>query len=259
MADEATLYDVQRGIAHITLNEPDNRNALSTTLVASLLADFDRALDDDGVRAVLVTNAGGRVFCAGADLKARSSDDGQEESGGTSFADLLVGLRECPKPTVARIDGHCAGGGVGLAAAFDISIARDNATFGFTEVRLGVAPAVISLVCLPKMRDADARELMLRGNRFDATEAARVGLITRAVPTDDLDTEVDAVLDDLSRGGPSALATVKELIAKVPAMPLDDAKAWTSELSASLFDAEEGQAGMKAFLAKEDAPWVPES
>ena len=150
------------------------------------------------------------------------------------------------------------GGGNGLAAALDIAIARDDVKFGFTEVRLGVAPAIISVVCLPKMRRGDAMEAFLRGNRFPASQAAAYGLISRAVPEAELDAAVDEVLADLRRGGPNALGEAKRLVYEVPGMARKDAFAWTADLSARLFKGEEAAAGMKAFLKREKAPWAPD-
>jgi methylglutaconyl-CoA hydratase len=132
----------------------------------------------------------------------------------------------------------------------DISVAVEDAKFGFTEVRIGVAPAVISVVCLPKIRPADARAAFLRGNRFTAVEAAEMGLINVAVPADRLDDEVDAVVDDLLAAAPRGLAATKRLLADVPHMGTDDAFAWTSELSAELFTTDDAREGITAFLEK---------
>jgi methylglutaconyl-CoA hydratase len=130
--------------------------------------------------------------------------------------------------------------------------------FGFTEVRLGVAPAMISVICLPKMRRGEAMEAFLRGNRFPASQAAELGLINRAVPGHSLDASVDAVIDDVVRGGPLALAAAKRLVNDIPAMPKDEAFALTTKLSGQLFAGDEAAAGMEAFLKREAAPWIPE-
>ena len=151
------------------------------------------------------------------------------------------------------------GGGNGLAAAMDIAIARDDVKFGFTEVRLGVVPAIISVVCLPKMRRGEAMEAFLRGNRFPASKAAEYGLISRAVPGDQLDAAVEEVLDDLRLGGPNALGFAKRLVYEVPAMEPKEAFAWTADLSARLFKGDEAAAGMKAFLKREKPPWAADS
>jgi methylglutaconyl-CoA hydratase len=146
---------------------------------------------------------------------------------------------------------------MGLAAAMDISVAVDTAKFGFTEVRVGVAPAMISVLCLPKLREADARAAFLRGNRFPAVEAARIGLINRAVPAEELDAAVDEIVVDLLAGGPNAIAASKRLLAEVPGMPVDEAFAWTQRFSAELFTSDEAKEGMGAFLEKRPAAWVP--
>ena len=241
------------GVLTITLNDEERRNALSAELVDGLLAAFADADADPSVRVVVLTNAG-RVFCAGANLAERSN------GGPAAIRDpsaLFGHIRRSPKPYVGRIAGHCVAGGMGLAAALDVSVAVDDALFGFTEVRVGVAPAVISVVCLPKLREADARAAFLRGGRFPATEAARMGLINAAVPAADLDAEVDAVVQDLLLGGPQALAAAKELLRTVPGMPEDDAFAWAGELSARLFAGDEGREGMAAYLEKRRPSWAP--
>ena len=207
-----------RGVVTVTLADEANRNALSRRLLAELAAALDDADSDPDVRAVVLTNAG-RVFCAGADLR-ESSAPADDNPVVVKASDLFGRFRRSPKPYVGRIAGHCVAGGMGLAAAMDVSIARDDAKFGFTEVRVGVAPAMISVLCLPKMRRADAAEAFLRGNRFTAAEAARLGLINAAVPADDLDDAVEAVVTDLLAGGPSALAAAKQIVDRVPDMSI---------------------------------------
>ena len=144
----------------------------------------------------------------------------------------------------------------------DISLALDTALFGFTEVRIGVAPAMISVVCLPKMRRAEASEAFLRGNRFSAHEAARMGLINRAIGADELDEELRHVLNDLLKAEPNALAAAKQLMTTVPSMSIEEAFRWTTTVSLGLFASEEAREGMSAFLEKRPASWVeqlPES
>lgn len=244
------------GVCTVTLNDPERRNALSADLLVELVDVLDAADGDDAVRVVVLTNAG-TVFCAGANLSEQSSLSGAGRT--VAMADVFARFARSPKPYVGRIDGHCVAGGMGLAAAMDIAIARDDAKMGFTEVRVGVAPAMISVLCLPKLRAADARAAFLRGNRFLAPEAARMGLINAAVPAARLDAEVDAVVADLLRGGPAALAASKRLLTEVPGMPVDEAFAWTQELSAELFRGPEAAAGMGAYLDKRPAPWVPDA
>jgi methylglutaconyl-CoA hydratase len=248
---DATLYSVDRGVATITLNRPDNRNALSIDLMNSLGDNLEQAISDDSVRVVVLTNEG-NTFCAGADLKGGSTEK-PRHSLVTIFEQMLDG----PKPIVGKIAGHCTGGGNGLAAACDISIAADDVFFAFTEVRIGVAPAIISVVCLPKMRRSDALELYLTGKRCPAPRAAEIGLINRSVARDDLDREVNELIGDLVAGGPEALAASKELIYKVPPMERAAAFKWTEKLSADLFRSDEAAAGIAAFREKSTPPWVP--
>ena len=250
---DATLYEVDRGIATITLNRPENSNALSPDLLNGLLADLKRAIDDDAARLVVLTN-NGRAFCAGADLKAKPGSNVQQ----ASLVDVFETMFSSPKPVIGRIAGHCMGGGVGLAAACDISVAADDVRFGFTEVRIGAAPAIISVVVLAKMRRADAMELFLSGERIEAQRAAEVGLINQAVPRDGLDAAVTELVDKVLAGAPNALAKAKDLVNRVPTMTQPDAFAWTAKLSAELFRTDEAAEGMAAFREKRKASWVPE-
>jgi methylglutaconyl-CoA hydratase len=242
------------GVLTVTLADEANRNALGAQLVGELVDALDEADADPGVRVVVLTNRG-RVFCAGANLAEHTST---EAPANRSPEALFGRFARSPKPYVGRIAGHCVAGGMGLAAAMDISIAVEDARFGFTEVRVGVAPAVISVVCLPKLRAADARAAFLRGHRFSAAEAAAIGLINATVPADQLDREVDAVVADLLAGAPGAIAAAKRLLAEVPGAPVDEAFRWTSRLSAELFATDEAREGMRAFLDKRPAAWVPE-
>jgi enoyl-CoA hydratase/carnithine racemase len=164
-----------------------------------------------------------------------------------------------PKPIIGRIAGHCTGGGNGLAAACDLSIAADDVFFAFTEVRIGVAPAIISVVCLPKLRRSDALELFLTGKRIPADRIAEMGMINRSVPREELDTALRELITDVMAGGPNALAKAKELVYKVPTMDRKSAFTWTNELSQSLFKSEEAAAGIAAFRDKATPPWVPGS
>ncbi|MCG8592021.1 MAG: enoyl-CoA hydratase-related protein [Proteobacteria bacterium] len=245
------------GILTVTLADTESRNALGAAVLNGLHDAITQANADPAIRAVVVTNEG-TTFCAGANLKERSGA-AQGARPKLDFEALLDQIQGSPTPIVGKIKGHVVGGGNGLAAALDIAIAQDDVKFGFTEVRLGVAPAIISVVCLPKMRRGDALEAFLRGNRFSADQAAEYGLISRAVPAAELDAAVAEVLDDLRRGGPNALGFAKRLVYEVPAMERKEAFAWTSDLSAKLFASEEAAAGMKAFLKRDKPPWAADS
>jgi methylglutaconyl-CoA hydratase len=244
----------ERGVMTATLVDEDNRNALGAALVRGLLDAVSAANADAAVRALVVTNEGS-TFCAGANLKERSSGSGGASASG-GFEELLQAIQSSPTPIVGRIAGHVVGGGNGLAAALDVSIAADDVKFGFSEVRLGVAPAIVSVVCLPKMRRGDALEVFLRGNRFPAARAAELGLISRAVPRGELDAAVQEVLDDLRQGGPRALGSAKSLVYRVPGMEPKEAFQWTARLSGELFAGEEAAEGMKAFLTRRRPSWA---
>ena len=253
--------DLQAGVYTITLADPGNRNALSRQLTRELGQAMDRVDTDDDIRVVVLTNEGS-VFCAGADLSERSDDDRptEAEAEERETADPLGffgRIRRSPKPWVGKINGHAVAGGLGLAAATDISVALETAKMGFSEVRIGVAPAIISVICLPKMRASEASEAFLRGNRFTAVEAARLGLVNYALPADQVDAKVDEIVADLVLGGPLALSASKQLVNDVPHMPFDQAMAWTGTLSRSLFESDEGQEGMKSYLEKRTPRWVP--
>lgn len=255
-ADEApatdfVAYEVAGGVARITLAMPERKNALSVELVNALGDHLAAAASDDDVRVVVLSNEG-NTFCAGADLSGRSTAAPRH-----SLVSVLDAIVECPKPVVGRVAGHCMGGGVGLAAALDVSVVADDAKIGFTEVRLGVCPAVISVVCLPKLRRADASELFLSGERISATRAAAVGLVNYAVPPAELDAKVDELVGKLVRGGPKALAASKQLVARVPQMSREEAFDWAAPLSQQLFHSDEAKEGIAAFKERRDAAWVP--
>ena len=248
-----TTIAVDAGVATITLARPEARNVLSPDLVDSLGDHLADAVADPTVRAIVLTNEG-TTFCAGADLKA-----GLGAAGRHAITDVLAAICDSPTPVIGRIAGHCTGGGVGLAAACDISVVVDDARIGFTEVRVGVAPAMISVVCLPKLRRADALELFLTGERIPAARAVEVGLLNRVVARDALDEAVAEVVGAIVAGGPVALAATKRLVFEVPGEDRSAAFARTAALSAELFAGAEAAEGMAAFREKRPASWVPAS
>lgn len=226
----AVLYDTDGPVATVTLNRPEQRNALSPDVIDGLGDALERGIDDPAIRAVLITNTG-TTFCAGAFRK-----EPPPTSGRRTLVAVLETILDADKPVVGRIAGHCVGAGVGLAAACDLSIGLDHATFAFPEVRLGLAPAVISVVCLPKLRRADAMELFLTGDRITAARAAALGLINRAVAPDRFDADVSAVLATLVALRPDALAVAKHVVLRVPGMERNAAFAWTTDLISMLTD-----------------------
>jgi methylglutaconyl-CoA hydratase len=251
----AVHYAAAGGVATLTMNEVRRRNALTPALLTGLGHGLQAAQTDPTVRVTVLTH-NGPVFCAGADISGAPAPKREPV---LTLAEILATIQDSPKPVVARIGGHCLGGGVGLAAACDISIAADDAGFGFTEVRLGVAPAIVSVVCLPKLRRADALRLFLTGERIPATEAAAVGLITAVVAPAGLEAAVDHVLGQLLAGGPQALAAAKRLVFTVPEMERSAAFAHTTALSEVLFASDEAAEGMAAFRSRRPPAWAPKA
>jgi len=252
MTDELVHLDVDRGVATITLDSPQNRNALSAQLRTELLGHLTTCLASDEVRVVVLSHAG-TVFCSGMDLKEASGGN----LAGQEFPQILEAIWTSPKPVVARLAGPARAGGLGLVAACDIAIAANTVTFAFTEVRIGVVPAVISVTVLPRLLPRAANELFLTGEKFDAARAAQVGLITAAVPADRLDAEVERYTDMLALGAPNALAATKKMLRAPRAASMADDLAEMAELSARYFGSDEGREGMAAFLEKRPPSWVP--
>ncbi len=254
-----TTYAVSDGVATITLASPETRNVLNAESMGGLLAHLRAANDDSDVRVIVLTGEGS-TFCAGADLAgaAAADDDSFAATGPRAMVAVLEAMLDHPKPIVARVQGHVAGGGNGLVAAADLAVAVESARFAFSEVRVGVAPAVISVVCLARMSPQHARELLLTGERVSAQRALEAGLLTAVVDDAALDATVAAYVDALRLGGPQALAATKALLRRVPGMSRDDAFAWTADLSASLFSSDEARDGMTAFLERRRPSWAPD-
>lgn len=256
MADELVHLTVDAGIATITLDSPANRNALSAQLRGELL-DALRATAKGFCRVVVLTHTG-PVFCAGMDLE-ESRRAGASEQGVNGFPQILELIWTHPKPVVAQLAGPARAGGVGIVAAADIAVASAEASFAFSEVRIGVVPAVISVTVLPRLLRRAAQELFLTGETFDAHRAVTVGLVNSAVPADELDAEVARYTGMLSRGGPEALALTKQLLHRSPEPTMTDDLAAMLELSAQRFASAEGQEGIRAFAEKRPPSWAPES
>lgn len=258
MTEAAVRYEVAGSVATITLDRPESRNRLDAAGMAALADALDRAASDDAVRVVVLTGTGS-TFCAGADLSAAVSGDaaGFAGSGPQALVRVLTAMLEHPKPIIARVQGHVAGGGNGLVAASDIAVSTADARFAFSEVRIGVAPAVISVVCLQVMHRRDAQELLLTGERVDAERALRAGLLTAVAPEEGLDAMVAGYVEALRAGGPQALARTKELLRRIPAVSIDEGFTITAQMSAELFASDEARVGMTAFIEKRLPEWAP--
>jgi methylglutaconyl-CoA hydratase len=249
-------YATDGGTAIVTLDSPPNRNALSRALIAELLAALQTAVADDTVRVIVLSHTG-PVFCSGADLKETAEAAATGDVPVSRLGDVLAALWECPKPVVARVGGPARAGGLGLVAAADIAVCADDVTFAFTEVRLGVVPAVISATVLPRLAPRAAAELFLTGDAFDARRAVDVGLVNAAVPAAALDQTVAGYVASLLRGGPGALAGVKALLRRRAAGDIRAELAELTDLSVRFFTSDEGREGVAALRGKRDPAWIP--
>jgi methylglutaconyl-CoA hydratase len=256
---ERLELEAEDGVARVWLNRPETRNAFDGLMVTELRKVVGDLGADTSVR-VIVVGGRGKVFCAGADLewmKAMATfgrEDNLREAG--EMAELFSAISASPKPVVARVHGAALGGGAGLVAACDIAVAALGTRFGFTEVRLGLIPAVISPYVVGRIGESAARELILTGERFDATRAHEIGLVRAAVPVEDLDAAVDDRVQALLQAGPRALAEAKALLRLVAGRPAEDVRADTIERIASVRASAEGQEGLRAFLEKRKPDWV---
>ncbi|MBB1253228.1 enoyl-CoA hydratase family protein [Streptomyces sp. OF3] len=236
----------ERGVRTLTLDSPGNRNALSSTLMRVLTEELAAAGEAPEVRAVVLTHTG-NTFCAGADLTDPAATP-------AALVELLRGIVELPKPVAARVDGHARGGGLGLVGACDVAVAGAASRFAFSEVRIGVAPAVISLPLLPRLDPRAASRYYLTGEVFDAEQATRAGLLTDWHT--DVDTALEPITDAWRRCAPGALAEAKHLVtAEVRRAFARDADSLVA-LSARLFGTAEAREGMTAFLERRDPPWA---
>ncbi len=250
----ATLYEIDRGAAWITLNRPDNRNALSADLVGELYDHLAAANEDTAVRCIVVTGAG-TAFCAGADLKNPPGSP-TETGRPVTLPDILKAMLGSAKPVIVAVNGAAFAGGLGLVGSADICIAVEDAPFSFSEVRIGVIPAVISVVCIPKLGTHNAMKLMLTGERFTGAEAMRMGLVHRAVPAADLRAAVQEEIDMLNLGGPIALRECKRLVRRISELSILDGFDEAGPWSVRMFQSPEGQEGMAAFREKRKPAWV---
>jgi enoyl-CoA hydratase len=251
MSEQLVQYSADRGIARIALDSPRNRNALSAALVAQLEVSLAEAASDDGVRAVELTHTGS-TFCAGADLTEASQ--GGMAAGAARVLTLLKLIVTLPKPVVGSVDGHVRAGGLGLIGACDIVLAGPASTFAFSEVRLGLAPAMISLTTLPRLDPRAASRYYLTGETFDAGTAARIGLITEAVG--DIEAGTMVVLDALRAASPQGLRETKPLLTAALLDGFDARADGLTKLSARLFASDEAAEGMASFLQKRPPSWA---
>jgi enoyl-CoA hydratase/carnithine racemase len=248
-------YTIEDSVARLTLDSPDNRNALSTALVHQLHQGLADATEESGVRAVVLDHTGG-TFCAGADLAEAAGRDPGDVAvhRARELTNLLRRILKLPIPVIAAVDGHVRAGGLGLVGACDIAVAGQASTFALTEARIGVAPSIISLTLLPKMTARAAARYFVTGEKFGAQEAANIGLIT--IASDDVEAAVATLTAAIGKASPQGLAASKALTT-APILEAFDLHAdELTEESARLFVSEEAREGMLAFLQKRAPRWA---
>jgi methylglutaconyl-CoA hydratase len=245
-------------VANVTLARPDSHNALNAELIDELTRCFEEISDDDRVRAVVLAGEG-RSFCAGADIgymretAGLSYDENLEDA--RRLAMMFWTIDECPKPVVAKVQGAAMGGGAGLAAVADLTVADAEARFAFSEVWLGIAPATIAPFVVRKIGVSHARSLFVTGERFGAERAREIGLVHRVVSKDGLDKAVEEKVGELLQGGPVAQATLKGLLRRLETTEPMEAPGLTARVISELRTGEEGQEGLAAFLEKREPRW----
>jgi len=247
-------------VATITLNRPQLRNAFNENAIADLTMAFDEASQDKDVRAIVLA-ANGPAFCAGADLnwmkKMAGYSAAENEADALRLADMLRTIYYSPKPVVARVQGDCYAGGMGLVAACDIVVVAEGVSFCLSEVKLGLIPATISPYVIKAMGDQAARRYFLSAERFDAREAHRLGLAHEVVPAAQLDAKVGEIVKALVGNSPNAVREAKALVRDIAGLPIDDVLlADTAGRIAAIRASDEGREGVAAFLEKRKPSWL---
>jgi methylglutaconyl-CoA hydratase len=244
----------------LSIDRPDVRNALGPAVVAEIARGLDRAATAASIRVVVLTGVG-KIFSAGADLASMreqgAGDLAENRANALSMGELFHRIYHFPKPVVARVPGPAIGGGVGLMAACDVIIAAESAFFSFSEVRLGIVPALISPFCLRRLGIAATRRFFLTGEKLSASVAEKVGLVDRVVSDDALDEATRSVVDSLLQGAPGALAEAKRLVSDVAAMTPEQALPFTADVLARVRAGSEAREGVTAFLEKRSPAWSP--
>jgi enoyl-CoA hydratase/carnithine racemase len=257
MSDEVVLYEIRGSSAWLTINRPDRRNALSPEVIEGLLAGFSRAAGDHAARVAVLTGAGDRAFCAGADLGAMTSSEGtfatHDKRG--PMGSLLFAVGEHPKPVIARVNGLALAGGFGLALACDLIVAADTAEFGTPEVSVGLWPFVITAVIQRNVPRKVASEMMLTGRRVTAGEAEGWGLVNRVVPMVELDAAVDGLAAELASKSPLVLRVGKESFRRAQDMAFEDAVEYLNAMLTVHLGSEDVAEGVAAFVEKRAPHW----
>lgn len=248
MEENPLLYHVENQVAKLTINREKQRNSLTPQVIEQFMDCLDRAQADDHVRALMVTGAGDKSFCSGADLGGAATEVGKVSF--YRYAELLKRMAAYPKPTVARINGYCLAGGMGFMLACDIVVARETAKFGTPEVNVGLFPMMIGALIFRNVLKKKGMEMVLLGEKITAQEALEMGLVTRVVPFDKLDESVDRILGSLIIKSPIGLRLGKEAFHHMSDMPLDEAVDYLSGKLAEVVSTEDAVEGITAFIEK---------
>jgi methylglutaconyl-CoA hydratase len=257
----ATLEVTRQGyVASVVLNRPDVRNAFNETAIAEIIGAFRALGAEDSIRAIVLA-ARGPAFCAGADLnwmkKMAAYTRAENLADAGQLAEMLRTIHVCPKPVVARVQGDCYAGGMGLVAACDIAVSADTANFCLSEVKLGLIPATISPYVIRAMGENAARRYFLTAERFSAEEARRIGFVHEVTGADALDDTVGRIVNAMVSASPNAVKEAKRLVRDVAGMELNDALiADTVERIADIRASDEGREGVRSFLEKRKASWL---
>lgn len=248
MSDDHLLFRVEDHVGYFTINREPQRNAISHETVVLFRKYLDQAEEDEDVRVICISGAGEKAFCSGADLAGGAGTGIQE--GARNYARLLKRLAGFPKPVVARINGYCLAGGMGLMLACDIAIARKDAKFGTPEVNVGLWPMMIGALIYRNVLRKKAMEMVLLGERFEADRAQAMGLITRAVPPQDLDAQVHKVVTSLAQKSPIGMKIGKEAFHAMADMAFADAVDFLADKIVEVASSEDAKEGITAFIEK---------
>lgn len=253
-------FTQESAIAKVTLNRPDIHNAFNEEMISDLINYFDKVENDPTIR-VMILQANGKSFSAGADLnwmkKMASYSEQENLSDATALASMLSKLFHLSKPTIVRVQGAAFGGAVGLVACCDIAIASRMSKYCLSEVKLGLIPATISPYVIQSVGPRIAKRLFMTAEVISARRARRIGLVSETVSEEDLDSEIDTIVQQILKNGPNAVSLAKQLVNDVSFLPIsDDLLAKTSRQIAAVRISEEGQEGLSAFLEKRAAKWV---
>ncbi len=248
MSEKDLLYKVDQNIAYFTINREPQRNAISADVVSLFFKYLDEAETDPNVRAILITGAGDKAFCSGADLSG--SPGGENQDGFSHYANLLKRIAGYPKPIVAKVNGYCLAGGMGLMLACDIVIASHTAKFGTPEVNVGLFPMMIGALIYRNVLRKKAMEMVLTGSKLTAAEALAMGLVTRVVPRDHLDATVNELLEALAAKSPIGMKIGKEAFHAMADMPFENAVDYLADKLAEVAATEDAREGIMAFLEK---------